>query len=305
MKNELRAYTYDTLVSDIELLKNDFPDLEVGSIGKSVWGREIYYIKIGEGQNVISYNGAHHGMEWITSMILVSFVRDFLRTRGRGGKLAGFMPSALAENSTVYVIPMINPDGVELSANGIPDFLNDEERQRLIEMNEGSTDFTHWQANANGVDLNHNYNALWERSKAMERENGIFGAGRTRFSGEYAESEPESRALADFTREKDFKMTLAFHSQGKVIYHGFMDKEPPYSSEIAKAFTKISPYKIEEISGIASVGGYKDWFVDEFMRPGFTVEVGKGENPLPIECFIDVYRETLPILLGAMTVSLP
>lgn len=306
MKSKTEEYTYAVLESELELLKYDFPQTEIFSIGKSVWGRELYCIKIGSGHTVLSYSGTHHGMERITSMLLMSFVRGFLRAQKSGRKFFGYNISALAERATVYALPMMNPDGAELSANGLPDFLSDTERARLIEMNGGSRDFTLWQANANGVDLNHNYNALWKRSKEAEKEYGIRGAGRTRFSGEYPESEPETRALVRFTRKKGFGAVLAFHSQGEVIYHGFDGKLPPQSDKIAKAFCTVAPsYSVEAPEGIASFGGYKDWFVSEFMRPGFTIEVGKGKNPLPNECFPTVYRKTLPVMLGAMTLALP
>ncbi len=304
MNKDLRPYTYEMLKKDIIKMKSEFIDLETGTIGRSVLGRDIYYIRIGNGKNTISYNGAHHGMEWITSALLIKFAYDFLKAEKSSGALGGFNIPFLSKNTSVYIVPMVNPDGVQLSAKGLDEEMSDECKKRLIEMN-GSEDFTKWQANANGVDLNHNYNALWEKSKVMEKEYGIFTPGPTRFSGVEPECEPESHALAEFTREKDFKMVLAFHSQGKVIYHGFLNKEPKYSQSIASAFARVSPYILDETEGIASYAGYKDWFVDEFNRPGYTIEVGEGENPLPFSQFPRIYKETLPILLGAMTVMLP
>ncbi len=301
MKNQTGAYTYTDLKDDILKLKSDFPETEVGTIGKSVWGKELYYIKLGTGKLKLMYNGAHHGMEWITSAMLMKFAFDFLKSSKQGRALGGFNSRALMNRATLYIVPMLNPDGVRLSALGLPNRLPMQEKQRLLRMN-GSEDFTKWQANANGVDLNHNYDAMWKKSKDMEAEYGIYSPGPTRFSGLRAESEPESRALVNFTKKQDFDLTIAFHSQGKVIYHGFMGKIPPRSYNIARAFTKISPYQLDTAEGIASFGGYKDWFVDKFERPGYTVEVGLGQNPLPISQLPGIYAETLPILLGAMTV---
>lgn len=301
MNKDLRPYTYGVLESDLQMLVADFPDMEWGSIGKSLWGKELYYIKLGRGKDKILYNGSHHGMEWITSALLMHYAREYLKSEKEHLFLNGFSVEALSRKASLYIVPMVNPDGVELATNGIPDNLPEDEKQRLIEYN-GSEDFGRWQANGRGVDLNHNYDALWEQSKAMEKEYGISGPGATRFSGVSAFSEPESRALAEFTVREDFKMVIAFHSQGKVIYQGFQGKEPPISMKIAKAFERISPYKIDYTEGIASYGGYKDWFVDKFRRPGYTIEVGEGRNPLPIENFPIIYKETLPILLGAMTV---
>lgn len=297
----IRPYTYDVLKEDIRKLKEEFPRADVISIGKSVWGKDLFCLKLGAGPGKLIYSGAHHGMEWITSAMLMRFARDFLAFEREQKSLSGFGVDALSKRATVFVVPMVNPDGVRLSALGLPNLIDARTKQRLLRQNK-STDFSKWQANANGVDLNHNYDAAWQKSKEMEKEYGIFAPGPTRFSGPRPESEPESFALAEFTRKKDPGLTIAFHSQGKVIYHGFLGKEPPNSLRIARAFARISPYQLDSTEGIASFGGYKDWFVDKFDRPGYTVEVGLGQNPLPFSDLEKIYAETLPILLGAMTV---
>ncbi len=301
MKNSLKAYTYSKLSEDIEGLREAHPGVEIGTIGKSVWGKSLYYIRLGKGKLKVMYSGAHHGMEWITSAMLMRFASGYLESEKLGKAMGGFNVSVLSERASLYIVPMLNPDGVRLSAEGLPNRLPLMEKQRLLRLN-GSQDFSKWQANANGVDLNHNYDAMWQKSKDMEKEYGIYSPGATRFSGTAPESEPESHALAGFTRKHKFDLTIAFHSQGRVIYHGFLGKYPPRSEGIVRAFTKISPYQLDSTEGIASYGGYKDWFVDKFNRPGFTVEVGMGQNPLPMSQLQRIYKETLPIMLGALTV---
>lgn len=303
MKKISGPYTYQNLKEDISKLSADFPWLEIGSIGKSVWGKELWYIRLGEGKTKLLYSGAHHGMEWITSAMLMKLAFDFAKAKSNNLSLGGFNIRALSNRASTFIVPMLNPDGVRLAASGLPNRLDIKTKQYLLRINK-SSDFSRWQANANGVDLNHNYDAMWRKSKELEKEYGIYSPGPTRFSGRFPESEPESRALAEFTRKQNFMLTIAFHSQGKVIYHGFMDKEPPNSLRIAKAFTKISTYQLDNTEGIASYGGFKDWFVEKFNRPGYTVEVGLGKNPLPISNLPEIYRETLPIMLGAMTVNL-
>ena len=298
-----KPFDYDVMQETLLKLKSKYHFLEVGSIGNSLLGRSIPLVTIGNGTKSALYIGSHHGMEWITAQLLMKFVADFLGAERKNAGLGGFLPRALSRKTSLYIVPMVNPDGVELATMGLPEQLSLELKNQLIKFN-GSENFGRWQANARGVDLNHNYDGMWEMSKKMEKEYGIFGPCPTRYSGEVPFSEPESRALVRFTREHNFKMTIAFHSQGKVIYHGFQEKEPPISLKIAKAFERISPYRIDQTEGIASYGGYKDWFVDEFRRTGFTIEVGEGQNPLPLSQFPKIYRETLPILLGAMTVGL-
>ncbi len=299
----MKVYNFERLKNELWRLAERFPQMEWGSIGQSLWGREIFYVRLGRGENVISYNGAHHGMEWITSAMLMRFAEEYLEAEEKKKFLSGFSVEALSKKTSLYIIPMVNPDGVDLATGGVPNWLSEQSRRELFVFNGQSEDFGNWQANGRGVDLNHNYDAMWEKSKEMEKEYGVFGPGATRFSGDKPFSEPESQALARFTAEKDFRLVIAFHSQGKVIYQGFEGKEPALALKIAKAFERISPYRLDFAEGIASVGGYKDWFVKEFGRSGFTIEVGEGRNPLPFENLPIIYNETLPILLGAMTIG--
>jgi g-D-glutamyl-meso-diaminopimelate peptidase len=173
----------------------------------------------------------------------------------------------------------------------------------LISWNNGSTDFSAlWQANNRGVDLNHNYNAAWLLSKEAEPAYGITGPGPTRYSGTAPESEPESRTVADFTRAHNFRLVLAYHSQGQVIYWNFMGMAPPEAIVIGQQLSEASGYVLDQTTGIASYAGYKDWFIQEYRRPGYTVEVGLGRNPLPVSQFDQIYNDNLELLLLASVI---
>jgi len=274
----------------------------VGSAGKSVLGKDLFYIRLGTGPNEVFYNGAHHALEWITTPVLMKFTEDFLKAYSEEQPLGGgYRPKDIWEKSSIYLIPMVNPDGVDLVINGLQP--NNPYNKDLIRWNKGSTDFsTVWEANIKGVDLNHNYDAAWQLSKDAEAEYGVTGPGPTRYSGPYPESEPESKAIADFTRNHDFRLVLAYHSQGQVIYWNFMDMAPPEGKTIGEELSRISGYSLDQSTGIASYAGYKDWFIQEYLKPGYTIEVGLGENPLPISQFDTIYRENLGVLLYAATV---
>jgi g-D-glutamyl-meso-diaminopimelate peptidase len=294
-------YTYDILARDIQGLLARYPFLEVGSTGGSVLGKSLFYLKLGTGENQVFYNASHHALEWITTPVLMKFTEDFLKAYALGGMLNGYNVRELWEKSTIYLLPMVNPDGVDLVLDGLqpenPYYYD------LIKWNNGSSDFsTVWQANIRGVDLNHNYDAAWQLSKDAEEEYGITGPGPTRYSGPYAESEPESKAVADFTRNRDFRLVMAYHSQGEVIYWNFMDMAPPEGKTIGEALSAISGYTLDQTTGIASYAGYKDWFIQDYRRPGYTIEVGMGKNPLPISQFDMIYRDNLGMLLYAATV---
>lgn len=291
-------YTYEIMEKDIMALKARYPFIEVGVAGKSVLGKNLYYIKLGKGANQVFYNGAHHALEWITSPMLMKFIENFSKAYADGTTIKGYNVRDIWNRSTIYIIPMVNPDGVDLVIEGLKK--DNPYYSQLIQWNKGSTDFSKvWQANIRGVDLNHNYDAAWQLSKQAEASYGVYGPGPTRYSGPYPESEPESKAVADFTRNHNFRLVIAYHTQGEVIYWTFMNKIPPDARRIGELFSKASGYMLSQPYGITSYAGYKDWFIDKFNRPGYTIEVGKGKNPLPLSQFNDIYNDNIEILLLA------
>lgn len=294
-------FTYDVLMRSVQGLKARYPFLQVGSAGSSVLGRNLYTLRLGTGPKQVFYNAAHHALEWITSPVLMKFAEDFLKAYAFGGTLAGYNPRELWQQVSIFLVPMVNPDGIDLVINGVQPY--NPFYQDLIRWNNGSTDFSKdWEANVRGVDLNHNYDAAWEQSKQAEAALGITGPGPTRYSGPSPVSEPETRAMVRFTNRHDFRLVLAYHSQGRVIYWNFMDMAPPEARVIGENLSQISGYTLDQATGVASYAGYKDWFIQQYRRPGYTIEVGIGTNPLPISQFDQIYSENLPMLLYAATV---
>lgn len=291
-------YTYDILDSDLRGLKARYPFITIGSAGKSVLGRELYYVRLGTGPNQVFYNGSHHALEWITTPLLTKFIENFSKAYVDGTTIRGYSPRDIWNRSSIYIMPMVNPDGVDLVLNGLS--RSNPYYNELIRWNKGSTDFSQdWEANNHGVDLNHNYNALWQLSKDAEASYGVFGPGPTRYSGPYPESEPETKAVVSFTRSHNFRLVIAYHSQGEVIYWQFSNLTPPESLPIGRQFSNVSGYALAETSGITSYSGYKDWFIQDFRRPGYTIEVGRGRNPLPISQFDEIYNDNEELLLLA------
>jgi g-D-glutamyl-meso-diaminopimelate peptidase len=294
-------YTYEIMRRDIQGLKARYPFIEVGSAGTSVLGRNLYYIKLGNGPNQVFYNGAHHALEWITAPLLMKFIENFSRAYANNTLIRGYNIRDIWNRSSIYIIPMVNPDGVDLVINGLE--RNNPFYNQLLQWNDTGLPFSQvWEANIRGVDLNHNYDALWQEYKELAEELGYGEPGPTRYPGPYPESEPESRAVANFTREHNFRLVLAYHSQGEVIYWNFQNLAPPEAREIGELFSRVSGYELEETYGTASYSGYKDWFIQEYRRPGYTIEVGRGRNPLPITQFSQIYEDNEELLLLASLV---
>ncbi|MFD3158208.1 M14 family metallopeptidase [Haloimpatiens sp. FM7330] len=294
-------YTYEIMERDIKGLKVKYPFIDIGVAGNSVLGKKLYYLKLGRGPNKVFYNASHHSLEWITSVVLMKFIENYAKAYVQNRKLRGYNIREVFNNSSIYIVPMVNPDGIELVLDGLK--RNNPYYKDLIKWNNGSTDFSkNWQANTRGVDLNHNYNASWQESKDAEKEYGVYGPGPTRYSGTFPESEPETKAVVNFTKNNDFRLVLAYHSQGRVIYWNYKNMAPPEAKVIGEKFADVSGYTLSQTYGIASYAGYKDWFIKDYRRPGYTIEVGLGKNPLPISQFDTIYNNNEELLILASQV---
>ena len=114
---------------------------------------------------------------------------------------------------------------------------------------------------------------------------------------------PENRSLAQWTRDNDFALTLSYHTQGRAIYWQYDDIAVPEAKAFGEAMSDASGYALESTPYVSGHGGYRDWFIQDWRRPGFTIEAGMGENPLPLSQFEQIYRENLPILVRGITLS--
>lgn len=291
-------YTYEIMDRDIRGLKARYPFLEVGVAGQSVLGRNLYYIRLGRGPNEVFYNGSHHSLEWITTPLLMKFIENFLRAYSTGTSIRGYNIRDIWDRSSIYIMPMVNPDGVDLVLEGLSP-QNPYYRQLLAWNTTGRPFSQVWNANIRGVDLNRNYPASWQDAKAQEPALGIFGPGPTRYGGPSPLSEPETQAVVNFTRQRNFRLVIAYHTQGRVIYWRYKDVTPPEALGIAQLFARATGYTVSETPYEAAYAGYKDWFIEEYRRPGYTFEVGIGVNPLPIAQFNTIYADNEEAMLLA------
>lgn len=295
------APTYEIVQRQIEGLKARYPFLETGSIGRSVMGRELYYVRLGRGTREVFYNASHHANESITTPLVMEFIENYAKAYSIGASILGYNIRELYNLTSIYIVPLVNPDGVDLVAYW-PNY-EDPAFTAAARLNRTGLPLPSvWKANIRGVDLNLNYPADWELEKQEEIEAGITSAGPRDFGGDAPLSEPESRAMVEFTRAHDFRLVIAYHTQGEVIYWQFRDYAPPRALTIVNQFAAISGYAVETGTAEAAYAGYKDWFLQEYRRPGYTIEVGIGVNPIPLGQLPGIYRENEGVMLLAAVV---
>lgn len=296
------AYTSCILTNNIEQLKKKYSFINVGTIGYSVLGKSIPYIRLGNGSKEVMYSASIHANEWITSVVLMKFVEEYCRAYENGEKLYNYNVSEIYESTSIYIIPMVNPDGVDLVTGVIKENTGIYNQFKDISLDFPSIPFpSGWKANFNGVDLNLQFPAGWLNAREIKYSQGYVRPAPRDFVGYGPLTEPEALAIYNFTLVHNFRLILAYHTQGEVIYWKYANYLPTDSQEIGERFSEASGYTLDITPPESAFAGYKDWFIQEYNRPGYTIEVGRGVNPLPISQFEKIYNDNIGILmLGAI-----
>jgi g-D-glutamyl-meso-diaminopimelate peptidase len=287
--------TYDRLLGAIETLKAEYCDIKVFPIGKSILGREIPALSVGSPMGATLFVGATHGLEWMTTLLLMRFCEVILEGLKTGGKVSDIDIRKALKGRSLVIVPCLNPDGVEISLGGKDAALS--LAREVEEIAGGET--SGWQANARGVDINHNFDAGWCILREMEQESGVTGPAPTRYGGRAPCSEPETRAMTTFCLTYQPRALYSVHSQGEEIYYSYGRHTPVRSRLMAQILAASSGYTAACPEGLAAHGGLKDWFIEKFRRPGFTIEVGRGKNPLELSQFEPIYRKIEEMLIIA------
>ncbi len=286
-------YDYNGFENVLRELGKKYSFLRMGSVGKSVMGRDIKMLRLGKGADYILYTAAIHGSERLTSTVLLRFIEELCEAILHGGKVAGVDARRALYGKGILFVPMCNPDGCEIALKGTK--ACGDMAGRLYKLCGG--DFEHWNANARGVDLNHNFDAGWEALHSLEREHGYYGPGPTRFGGVKPHSEPETVALVELCRKVDIRYLMCFHSQGEVIYWDYNGINTHRGQKMAQVFAASSGYALDVPTALAVGGGFKDWFIETYRRPAFTIELGKGKNPLPPNMGEEIYNKVKEMMM--------
>lgn len=280
-----------------------YPFVEASSAGNSVIGTPIGVMKIGTGNTEVFFNASHHANEWITTPLVLRFAESYAKAYAFGGGISGKSAAQLYDSRTLYIMPLVNPDGVDLVNGGINDnfFVN---LTRGISAGYPFIPYpSGWKANILGTDPNLNYPAGWVNARAIKFERGFVSPAPRDFVGTAPLSAPESRAAYEFTLEHSFALTISYHTQGEVIYWKYLDYEPERSRAIAEELSRVSGYETQTTPSESGYAGYKDWFISYYNLPGYTVEAGRGENPLPLEQFDTIYAANEPLMATAMELA--
>ena len=284
----------------IQKLRETYPFIGVEKLTETAFGRPVWAMTMGEGERHVLYTAAHHANEWITAMVLLKFAEELAEGYQSGGEIGGIPAAEILKTAMIHLVPMVDPDGVDLVTGEIaPGSVQYQKAERIgvafpeIPFPEG------WKANLLGVDLNLQYPAGWMIARELKFSQGFDRPAPRDYVGRAPLNQQESSALAEYTELIDPALVLAYHTQGKVIYWQFRDYQVPGAKALGEEFARLSGYELADVPYESGFAGYKDWFIQRFRRPGYTIEAGAGENPLPISQFDEIYRDNLGILVTA------
>lgn len=294
-------YSYSELAADLEFLAKIYPRyFAYASIGKSAAGREIYAGVLGDpnAPRQVVVTAAIHAREYMTAQLVMKQL-EFYLANYTVGSYGGISYSTLFSDCCFYILPMVNPDGVMLAQEGIGS-LPFSMQLKLMEImeREGETNvedyFSTWKANANGVDLNRNYDALWEEYNKTNQPSS------SQYKGPAPESEPETAAVVSLFRSlSNVVCSLCIHSQGEVIYWncGQSGSAAEATRAYAESVSDLNGYYV--VPSQNNDASLSDWCELRLGVVSVTVETGNVACPLPIEQFPSIFLDNF--LLWGMT----
>ena len=288
---------YGLMMKYIDVFSRRYPFIGITNLGHSIMGREIPMITLGKGKSCFLYVGAHGGGEWLTSTILLRFINEYCELYKNKSRIYNTTLDYLYVNKTIYVVPMLNPDGVDYRINGVSDenILYD----RLLKMNGESRDFSTWQANGRGVELELNYNCDFTERKRVEVEKEIYDGSPSGYGGTAPESEPETGALCNFLRFNDsIKGVLSLYRGNEEIRYSNGDRITKRSHPIAKSMSRMSGYDLVVGEKCEQIGNLLGWCISELDVPTFAVSFAEEKMNFNQDLLFKSYADMREVLFA-------
>ncbi|MFC4411625.1 M14 family zinc carboxypeptidase [Chungangia koreensis] len=290
-----KSITHKEMSYHLKVISMLYPEFtELVQIDTSTEGRAIYALRLGNGKKEILMDASMHAREHMTTNVLLEMIDQYSYHYVRSSKFGSYNVKRLLDQTKIWFIPMMNPDGVTLVQGG-PNAVKSGSSVRKIN---NSTNFARWKANIRGVDLNRNFEGGWRY------EDTTNGPAYKNYKGPFVFSERESKAFRNFVSEHTFKSYISYHSSGQIIYwsHNQGASAAKRDRALATKISGVTGYKVMAPLNDKGSGTSTDWFIQTYKMPGITVEIAPfvGEKPVPISYWDRVWAQNKTIgLLSA------
>ena len=279
-------YTYEEMVADIQRLNEKYPDrVEVSTIGNSVDKRPLYQVILGnkDAKNAIFIMSTIHAREWMNTWVLMDSLEICLDNWNNQAP-NGETYAGVFNDCCIYLVPMVNPDGVTISQRGIDAINTDIIRENCKQM-PGAKNPSKWKANADGVDLNRQWSTGWNTDVVVTRTGSEFYNGLAPFT------EPEVLAVKQALTQRTFTAAITYHSMEGAIYWDVGQTGQVLDKTLALAThcKNITGYKLGEKSPCK--GLEYNYMNHELGIPTVCIETGTVACPLPYSQWNKVWQE--------------
>ncbi len=302
-------YTYERMVRDLYFLSVRFSNLfMVNTIGSTKDGRAIYDAVIGnpnaERHFIVAYS--QHGSEHINTQLAMRQIEYILTTMMNGGSYADKTYGDIFSNVCFHMLPMANPDGVTVSQLGVDGLRTDAAKTVVnlcyeLDKAEGKVygTFEEYQtkfkANANGVDLNKNFNVGWEAL-----ENNVNAPSMDGYKGSAAVSEAETQAIVALANAYPIAAVIGVHSPGDRIVWNYGAEGDVLTAEtnLAETLKALTNYPMAAESHYTNrvAGGMAEYFVSERNVPAVSIMTGAGTLPVDMSYFARIFGVNLNVI---------
>ena len=287
-------YSYEALTRDLQTLHTAMPSRFVyRSLGTTADGRGIWCARLGSGfgKRQIVIDAGIHGSEYLNPAAVMQTAAYYLRSYDApvyGGKTV----RQILADTDLYLLPMLNPDGIAISQYGLAGLQTPAVREQVYEIwrdrradgstRDGLPDYLRvWKANANGVDLNRN--PRFDKT-GLAYDTGVTAPANEEYPGNRNAPEAETAAYRALLQSLPAPAAvISVHSQGGLIYWACRQnaRDAAAAKALARAVSGETGYWLDDDDSF--VGATADWAMLEMGIPAVTVECGRGHNPLPAE----------------------
>ena len=289
--NPKQVITHKEMTTFLQQIAAKYPGFtELKQIGASVEKRPIYAIRVGNGKKEVLFDAAVHAREHMSTNVVLEMIDTYTAHYAAGSSFQGYNVKSVLDNTSIWFVPMVNPDGVTLVQLGANAVAN---KSSVLKIN-GSSNFNRWKANIRGVDLNDNFDSKWSTIRGSRP-----GPSYMQYKGPKAFSEPESQALGNFMKSRPFKTNISYHSSGQIMYWFNYQKPAQLKRDkaLAQQLSQITGYTVMPPQYLPGSGASGDYFIQETGMPGIVLEISPfaGEAPVPLSNWDRIWQQNAKI----------
>ena len=289
-----QLYSYDEMLNDLDSLGLKFPECIRYRFGntKTCQQRQIPIVFLGDSSSSrhVMVQASIHAREYMTSQLVMAMLEKYACCYYENVMYKDKTIRELFDSVCFVIIPMVNPDGVEIAQHGETGAATDDVKSWIKEMSEKGFSYTHIKSNANGVDLNRNFKNGFANPKVKGACKNKSYSG---YMGPYPYSEIETKLMLAVSDLFDYSLFLNYHTSGNVIFYGCMNACSYVNDEahkISKIIQRHTSYPLLGPLSAVPSGSWADEVELLYKRPSVTIEIG-SKNPVPIYEFENIFNK--------------